>query len=179
MTANRHIGPACFDPARIERDLAAGDAGRVSLPEALMERAHAEKLRICDIMEEIADALPSRVDRMKCLGVANILVPTMRVIHAHEEDTVFSAFVLAGGVEGARSSVSRLRAEHVEDECSADEITETLMAIGRGGQIGNPEALGYMLRAFFDKTRRHIAFEREHVLPAIRRAACASSERGT
>ena len=40
-----------------------------------------------------------------------------------------------------------------------------LYGIGHGGEISNPEALGFMLRAFFDTVRRHMAFEREHMFP--------------
>ena len=40
-----------------------------------------------------------------------------------------------------------------------------LVCLGHGGAIDNPEALGFMLRAFFDTVRRHIAFEREYVFP--------------
>ncbi|TIT74091.1 MAG: hemerythrin domain-containing protein, partial [Mesorhizobium sp.] len=66
------------------------------------------------------------------------------------------------------ASIQRLRAEHVEDECFADEITEILLAIGHGERVDNAEAIGFMLRGFFESLRRHIAFEREHVLPLIR-----------
>jgi hemerythrin-like domain-containing protein len=64
-------------------------------------------------------------------------------------------------------SAQRLRAEHVEDQAYAEELTEALMAIGHGAQVSNPEAVGFMLRGFFESTRRHVAFEREHVLPVI------------
>ncbi|WP_306283116.1 hypothetical protein [Mesorhizobium sp. LMG17149] len=60
-----------------------------------------------------------------------------------------------------------MRAEHVEDECFAAEVTEILLAIGHGETIDNAEAIGFMLRGFFEGLRRHIAFEREHVLPMI------------
>ena len=62
-------------------------------------------------------------------------------------------------------TVRRLKAEHVEDECAAQDITDVLLDVGRGGAVENPEALGFMLRAFFEGQRRHIAFEREHMLP--------------
>ena len=127
-----------------------------------------EKLQLCAAMEEIADALPANVDRVACLNVANTLVPMIRSIHDYEERVVFRLFQAALPNAEAAESIQRLRAEHVEDECSADEITEVLMGIGHGRKIENPEALGYMLRAFFDTTRRHIAFEREHILPVIR-----------
>jgi hypothetical protein len=63
--------------------------------------------------------------------------------------------------------VERLRAEHIEDECFAGELTEALLVLGRDGSVDNPEALGFMLRGFFEAQRRHVAFEREHVLPEI------------
>lgn len=36
-----------------------------------------------------------------------------------------------------------------------------------GDRPYNAEAIGFMLRGFFEGLRRHIAFEREHVLPMI------------
>lgn len=131
-------------------------------------RSHEEKLRVCDDLEAIADTLPGAVDPIKCLAVANLLVPLLRSAHRYEEDFIFPAYEAALGPDGLRSSsTQRLRQEHVEDECFADEVTEVLLAIGHGEAIGNPEAVGFMLRGFFESVRRHIAFEREHVLPAI------------
>ena len=49
-----------------------------------------------------------------------------------------------------------------------DEFYGSLYHLNAEQEPENPEALGYMLRAFFDTTRRHIAFEREHILPVIR-----------
>jgi hypothetical protein len=40
-----------------------------------------------------------------------------------------------------------LRAGHVEDECFAGEVTEILLAIGRGETVENAEAVGFMLRS--------------------------------
>ncbi|MBZ9725867.1 hemerythrin domain-containing protein [Mesorhizobium sp. CO1-1-11] len=138
------------------------------LPCLDVARWHGQKMRICDEMEAIADGLPSRVDRLKCLLVANELVPLLRMCHGYEEEYVFPAFAGKGADDAARTaSVRRLKAEHVEDECAAQDLTDTLLAIGHGGAIANAEALGFMLRGFFDSMRRHVAFEREHVLPTI------------
>ncbi|MGX9575360.1 hemerythrin domain-containing protein [Mesorhizobium sp. f-mel] len=127
---------------------------------------HDRKLRICDELEAIADGLPS-VDRLKCLLMANELVPLLRMSHAREEEHLFPAFA-RDATDGKRmASLRRLRAEHIEDECAAQDLTDTLLTIGHGGGVANPEALGFMLRAFFRASRRHIAFEREHVLPLV------------
>jgi hypothetical protein len=131
-------------------------------------RAHEEKLRLCDALEAVADGLPSCVDRFMCLQVANELLPLLRDSHRYEEESIFPAFEGFGPGKMTRaSSVRRLKAEHVEDECAAQDLTDVLLEIGHGGRIANPEALGFMLRAFFETMRRHVAFEREHVLPAV------------
>jgi hemerythrin-like domain-containing protein len=143
--------------------------GQGAVPCLDMAQAHEEKLRLCAAIEAIADALPSQVDRVQCLRIANQLVPLLRHCHQYEEQTVFPVFERCEGPdrEARAASVRRLRAEHVEDECAAQDLTEALFEIGHGAAIVNPEALGFMLRAFFDSLRRHIAFEREHVLPVV------------
>lgn len=131
------------------------------------ERAYGEKLHFCDMLEEIADTLPDGVDRLKCLTVANALSPLLAGIHQFEEEVLFPTYsARCGGVDCA-TSIRRLSSEHVADECFADELTEALLAIGHGAPVDNPETLGFMLRGFFESVRRHVAFEREHLLPAI------------
>jgi len=127
---------------------------------------YAEKIQLCDQLETIADSLPYRVDRLDCIRVASRLLPLLRESHRYEEEVLFPVFERHADVHpGRRSTVLRLKSEHLYDEGAAEEICERLMWIGRGGEIDNPEALGFMLRAFFDTVRRHIAFEREFVLP--------------
>lgn len=132
-----------------------------------MSRAHDRKLQLCDALESLADTLPFQVDRMTCLTIAATLVPLLRESHRYEEEIVFPAFASSGDGEARARSISRLKSEHVEDECSAQDLTDALLAIGHGSDIENPEALGFMLRALFEALRRHIAFEREHVLPVV------------
>ncbi|MCX7304898.1 MAG: hemerythrin domain-containing protein [Hyphomicrobiales bacterium] len=132
-----------------------------------IEERHAAKLGMCDVLESVADMLPA-VDRGVCLRAAAHLLPVVREAHAFEERSLFPAF------EQSRSSgksLRRLRGEHVEDEALAEELTETLLRIGHGGNVDNPEALGFMLRTFFETMRRHVAFEREHVVPLVRSSA--------
>ena len=132
----------------------------------MVAEAHRRKLDMCAALEDIADSLPANVDALKCLSVANALVPLLREIHHFEESVIFPIFE-ARRTGAYALSAQRLRAEHVEDQAYAEELTEALMAIGHGTQVSNPEAVGFMLRGFFESTRRHVAFEREHVLPVI------------
>jgi iron-sulfur cluster repair protein YtfE (RIC family) len=131
-------------------------------------QAHAEKLGLCEQLERIADSLPDRTDRLLCLQIANRLLPVMRESHRHEERVLFPVFDRAEGGRG-RVMVTQLMSDHTFDECAAEEITEVLLHIGHGGEVGNPEALGFMLRAFFDTVRRHIAYEQEYLFPAVDR----------
>jgi hypothetical protein len=154
----------CRRPDACPVESACGGEG--GIPCLKVGRAHQQKLRLCDRLEALADALPSHLDRLTCLRIANELVPTLRDSHRYEEETVFPAFVKGSGdaVAGA-ATVGRLRIEHIEDECAAQDITDILLALGHGGPVDNPEALGFMLRALFEALRRHIAFELEHLFP--------------
>lgn len=137
---------------------------RISPCEGIDER-HAAKLGICDVLEKIADSLPTAIDRATCLKVSAELLLVVREAHGFEERVLYPAFSRSGP---RLQSLQRLQAEHVEDEALGEELTEVLLRIGHGGEVDNPEALGFMLRAFFETMRRHIAFEREHVLPLVR-----------
>ena len=141
-----------------------------SVPCLDMGRAHAEKLRLCDELERIADGLPREVDRHLCLTIAARIVPLLEESHAYEEEHVFPAFAAAAVPPSVGdASIRRLKAEHIQDEGAAQDLADVLFPIGHGAPIDNPEALGFMLRAFFESMRRHIAFEREHVMPVLAR----------
>jgi hemerythrin-like domain-containing protein len=68
--------------------------------------------------------------------------------------------------EALAPTLERLKFEHCEDECFAEELTDALLKLGSGERV-NMEAVGYMLRGFFEGIRRHIAFEREHLLQGV------------
>lgn len=145
-----------------------------SAPCASVEELHREKLALCDALEALADSLPRDVNRFHCLKLGSALTPVIRYSHDFEERNIFPAFAQADDTPGRRASIARLKTEHVVDECAAAEVSEELLRIGHGGEIANPEALGFMLRALFEAMRRHIAFEREHVLPMLDDAHTAS-----
>lgn len=131
-----------------------------------MSVVHAEKTDLCDQLEAIADSLPYRVDRLACLRLAGRLVPLMRQAHNFEEELLFPLYEASQIPVDRHETVLRLKSEHLHDECSAQEISEELLLIGHGKPIRNPEALGFMLRGFFETVRRHLASERELIFPA-------------
>ena len=135
-------------------------------PIAALRKAHKDQLLLCDRLEEIADSLPDSVNRQKCIYAARALGPMTRGLHRFEEDVVFPLIAeRLNGNETVEATLNRLRFEHCEDECFAEELTEALHRLGAGAEDTNVEAIGYMLRGFFEAMRRHIAFESEMLLP--------------
>lgn len=154
--------------------LAALSANGKPKPCAEISEGHRRKLMLCDALEELADGLPGNIDRLACLRIANDLVPLLRESHRYEEETAFALFEREGA-EAATRSVMRLKSEHIQDECAAQDVSDILLNLGCGESVDNPEALGFMLRALFEAMRRHIAFERDHVLPVVT-GPCAGSD---
>lgn len=135
---------------------------------ASLDSAHAQQLLLCDRLEAIADSLPDRVDRQACLHLARAIHPLVAGAHTMEEDLLFPALAARWGkVPGMMQTIERLKFEHFEDMGFAEELCDALMAIGQGDARLPPEALGYMLRGFFEGLRRHIAFEQDMLLPLL------------
>lgn len=135
---------------------------------AAIRSAHAEMLALCDRLEAIADSLPNEVDRRSCVIAARALGPAMVKVHRFEEQRLHPQFAARLAHSGeAHETIARLRNEHFEDEGYAAELRDALRATARSGRAENPEVLGFMLRGFFGALRRHIAFERDHVLAVL------------
>ena len=134
---------------------------------AWLHTAHLEQLALCDELEEIADSLPANVNRQKCIYAAKALGPMIRTVHHYEETVLFPRIRQCRDNADEDDTLSRLRYEHLEDEGYAEELTEALFKLGSNDPV-NVEAVGYMLRGFFEGMRRHIAFERSHLLKDFR-----------
>ena len=118
-------------------------------------------MSLCDSLECIADSLPHKLDRSHCRRIAKLICPLIRQAHASEEALMFPHLVAAHG--DGRQVVERLRLEHIEDECFAEEVQFELEQIATGQPVLAPEATGYMLRGFFEGLRRHVRHELELV----------------
>lgn len=131
-------------------------------------RSHHERLfAMCGRLESIADSLPNEVNRQECLVVARDVYPVVKEAHDFEEQELFPHLQTSVATDPLNDSLERLRFEHWEDEAFAEEISEVLGRIGRGGSLAEAEKLSWMLRGFFEGARRHIAFEVEHLLPIL------------
>jgi hemerythrin-like domain-containing protein len=138
-------------------------------PLDVIASAHAMQVQMCDAMERIADGLPDEVDRRLCAQVASCLEFDLP-LHHHDEE--FALFPLlrrrALPEDGLDSILDRLAAEHSSDNDFASEIAEALETLGQGVRPQNPEMLGYMLRGFFERYRRHVQWENTLVMPLAR-----------
>lgn len=149
----------------MDRRLPASHTSAVA--QALSQHIHV-LFSLCCRLEQIADSLPSNVDRQECLCVARSLYPLVRHAHEFEESQLFPVLMrVPVRPEGLAETIERLKCEHWEDECYAEEIRSELLQFVQDPKLTNIETLGYMLRGFFESLRRHIAFEREHVLPLL------------
>lgn len=147
---------------------------------ALLRKSHRRQLALCAELEEIADDLPDRVDRQRCLYLARALCPIITEAHALEERALFPYLrLLTRTLPNLDATIERLRWEHFEDFCFSEELRDALFDLGRGEHRMNPETLGYMLRCFFESLRRHIAFEREMLVPACEAVPTQANRNGT
>lgn len=148
---------------------------RARPPEPVAEKLLAEweahlkmQHNLCCMLEKLADDLPGNIDRQECLNIARSIDPVIRQAHEFEEKVIFPLLrAHRRAADELDAMLERLRGEHCEDEDFGCELRDQLLAFAKSPEASNPEALGYMLRGFFEGLRRHIAFEREHVLPIL------------
>lgn len=138
-------------------------------PLDVIAQAHAVQEQTCDAMERIADGLPNDIDRMLCLQVAACLQFDLPLHHQDEDAGLFPILKSRALPEdGLEEILDRLAAEHASDSDFASEIAESLEVLGQKMQSANPDMLGYMLRGFFERYRRHVQWENMLVMPLAR-----------
>ena len=146
---------------------------RIHLDRELLNRFESHLLRqghICEELESLADQLPDAVDSHSCLSLAQRLPVLVKTAHEFEEDTFFPAISEHTDVfEDLTSVLERLKFEHWGDEDFAEDVRNALRNFVSDREHTNVESLAWMLRGFFEGMRRHLAFEREHILPLARR----------
>ncbi|HEY9013134.1 MAG TPA: hemerythrin domain-containing protein [Devosia sp.] len=126
----------------------------------ILQDAYDRQVALCNELERIADSLPDRVDPQACRSVAKTLPETMEAVQAAEEKLLFPQ-VLAKSRHGHQDLIEKLRLQQVADLCSAEEVQQELLLLAGGQPSLAPEALGYLLRGFFDGVRRHVLHSKE------------------
>ena len=123
---------------------------------------------ICAELEAIADSLPASADHQMCIQVTRSLLPLIKQAHQFEEDQLFPQLLKVSDPHlDLAQTIKRLHAEHLSDEDYAEELCNAISSFLADVYHSKAENLGWMLRGFFESIRRHIAFEREHILPLV------------
>lgn len=140
---------------------------------ARFETCLAQQIDLCCALETLADALPSRVDTRAATLLAETLQETLHRCHQMEESFIFPALLAAH--PDMLSTITRLRAEHVEDEEQACEVKDAILNFVILQKRKDVEEFGYLLRGLFVALRRHLAFDQDYVLPLYRRMDAVSN----
>lgn len=127
---------------------------------------HKAQRSLADLLEALADSLPDEVHR----GSAELAAGLLREMTGRS-DTWPAQAVFARIERGlpadspVRRGIALARREKTECDGRAIELAEELDALAETGRARNPDALGFMLRAFFDGLRRHIDWIEVAILP--------------
>jgi hypothetical protein len=129
---------------------------------------HGEQIGLCKTLERIADALPHGIDPLMCRAAAGSIHRVMTRVVQMEQETLVAEINERGSrrIMDLTATLERMLRENEEDLCYAEELQETLKELGEGQRTVSADAVGYMLRGFFESRRRRIALERE-VLTAL------------
>lgn len=127
------------------------------------------QFNLCCALENVADNLPDGVRKDEILSIARSIGPIVMRSHDFEENVLFPLLRDQSGADkNLEATLDRLHGEHWEDESFAEEVQTSLIDFASGELKSGVDALSYMLRGFFEGLRRHIAFEREHLLPLLK-----------
>lgn len=131
--------------------------------------AHQRKLELCNMLETIADELPTP-DRALCMRAAALITIELPVHHADEDMGLFPLLrARCNPTDRIEPVLGQLSDEHMDDEANMEEIVTLLRRFAAGDAGGAQGAsAGYALRGFFEGQRRHIAWEEAVVMPLAR-----------
>jgi len=134
-----------------------------------LEQTYGELLALCDGLETVADSLPHAATARLCLSLAASLEPLVARTHDQEEQSLFPLLEASQRTQWG-PTLARLRAEHLADHSAATEVSEALHDLAAGHSTLSPDAMGYLLRSFFESMRRHVQSEQE-LVAMVRRDA--------
>ncbi|HEY0269706.1 MAG TPA: hypothetical protein VGC10_01800 [Sphingomonas sp.] len=122
---------------------------------------HSDLGRLCDRLEEVADALPGLPPAGAAVRLCQELEQRPPMHEAYERallDTLFGSAPEAPGQEAAFQHIRRRSGSHVV------QAQDLVTALQPGGPRLPPSTLGYMLRCYFEGCRCDMAFEELAIL---------------
>jgi iron-sulfur cluster repair protein YtfE (RIC family) len=124
---------------------------------------------LCNELEFVADSLPRDIDSHACLSVAQRMMPLIKHAHSFEEEVLYPLLVAGAHQDQLDSVIERLKYEHWGDEDFAEQLYHLIRSFVAEQTPERAESLSWMLRGFFEGMRRHLAFEKDHLLPLMTR----------
>jgi hypothetical protein len=121
---------------------------------------HAELARLCDLLESVADDLPSLPTDEDATSLCRTLEHRLPAADAQERrfmETVFAP----QGMPGGEAVLARIRGRGVSQVV---QIQDLIAALEPGASPLPATTIGYMLRCFFEGCRADMAFEQLAIL---------------
>lgn len=130
---------------------------------------YALQQELCDVLEEIADALPGPIDPARAEFALAVLRSGLSRHMAIQEHVLFPILNRrALDTDDINALFSRITRDNTADEGLAYDTADQLEAAVETGGPKNPDMLAYMLRGMFEGRRRHIAWELSVLVPLAR-----------
>ena len=128
-------------------------------PVALIMKGRAQQAQLCDDLENIADQLGGKVDESLSRSVLVKLLQDLPLFQSDEE-TLFDVLRLRNKDNALLDQCLNLSLnDHQACTSYALELYEPLRDLAAGKRVFHADTFGYMLRCFFDHTRRHLNWE--------------------
>ena len=127
-------------------------------------RAHRSRAELCDRLEAIADALPSLPPPEERDAICQQLLDTAALEQRQEMPFLNQMLVRATPEPFANALIEHVRRGNATDAFGAFELVAMLRPSPIGESLLSADALGYLLRSFFNGCRRAIEFEQLAIL---------------
>jgi hemerythrin-like domain-containing protein len=134
---------------------------------AALERDQKRLMRLCAMLEKVADGLPASCQHRNVPRLLAFLTKAYeRHVFLHEKCLFPLLRSLASHEAALEPFLLQLELEHATDHALILEITSAYL---NGPGHSRTEMLGYLLRSFFENCRRHQSWELQAVYPIARK----------
>ena len=127
------------------------------------------ELAFCSALEDSANQLPEFCLRRFTKFTVALRTMPKRQEAQRMEQRLSQVAVNESNAQALSMALAMIDLEEREDADTAMELADTLDEVVDDGAVANPNALGYLMRSFFENRRRHLAWRREAFVEPARR----------
>lgn len=137
-------------------------------PQVYLRQDCALGLELCALLEDVADSLPHEFSPTQAATARRALLSYLPA-HIDMAEGILFPLIRKRLPHGdpLNNVLEQLDQEHAHSRGSLIELIEVLAPTAAERPPDNAEAFAYLLRCFFEAQRRHIAWEREVLLPPL------------